>query len=48
MMMLEATIATLQKEEQEPREKSNTHVDVNIYLIMRLCWNTYVQNMKEN
>jgi hypothetical protein len=40
-------VITIQKEEEESK-KLSTHVDVNIYLIMKLYWNIYVPNMKEN
>jgi hypothetical protein len=39
-------VITIQKEEES--KKLSTHVDVNIYLIMKLYWNIYVPNMKEN
>ncbi|HJT47890.1 MAG TPA: hypothetical protein VJ729_06870 [Nitrososphaeraceae archaeon] len=46
VMLAASVVVPLHKEEGS--KKLSTRVDVNIYLIVRLYWNTYVKNMKEN
>jgi hypothetical protein len=46
VMLAASVVVPLQKEEGS--KKLSTRVDANIYLIVRLYWNTYVKNMKEN
>ena len=40
-------VVVVMTQKEEGSKKLNIHVDVNIYLIIRLYWNIYVQNMKE-